>query len=393
MSACRDQDTYARKKMPPKKRPTTTKGRLVCSIADEKRQSKGVPRRHTIQSEFRAPIGKKFVHRTIEKSSKSLPKSEIQKKKTQYELWVDQVIDMGIRNIRREFIATIRTYTPSGTTIAWEADKNYDKNRFEDIKLLDRTRVILRNTPGTDDDYYHASYVQISENINFICAQGPLPNTVEDFWCMVIQEDSKVIVQLCQWTEDGKTQCTEYFPQSDWECKNYGAIRVKIIQKTSPISQLRKVYRTKLQAIYKDKTHEVLHLLYTGWPDHFVAESTPVCREIQTMALKFSEKKPIIVHCSAGIGRTGTFAAIFMAADRIKHVENFSIPDVVKELRDQRMHAVQNDQQYLFIYRMVIDILLAEDLLIKSPDVISLIKEYDDLIARKRQERMRKGKK
>ncbi|VDO31888.1 unnamed protein product [Onchocerca flexuosa] len=238
------------------KRPTTTKGRMVCSIAEDKRQSKGVPRRG-IQSEFRAPIGKKFVHKTIEKSSKSLPKSsEIQKKKTQYELWVDQVIDMGIRNIRREFIATIRTYTPSGTTIAWEADKNYDKNRFEDIKLLDRTRVILRNTPS-NDDYYHASYVQISENINFICAQGPLPNTVEDFWCMVIQEDSKVIVQLCQWTEDGKTQCTEYFPQSDWEYKNYGAIRVKIIQKTSPISQLRKVYRTKLQAIYKDKTHEV----------------------------------------------------------------------------------------------------------------------------------------
>ncbi|OZC11351.1 Protein-tyrosine phosphatase [Onchocerca flexuosa] len=378
--------------MPPKKRPTTTKGRMVCSIAEDKRQSKGVPRRG-IQSEFRAPIGKKFVHKTIEKSSKSLPKSsEIQKKKTQYELWVDQVIDMGIRNIRREFIATIRTYTPSGTTIAWEADKNYDKNRFEDIKLLDRTRVILRNTPS-NDDYYHASYVQISENINFICAQGPLPNTVEDFWCMVIQEDSKVIVQLCQWTEDGKTQCTEYFPQSDWEYKNYGAIRVKIIQKTSPISQLRKVYRTKLQAIYKDKTHEVLHLLYTGWPDHFVADSTPVCREVQTMALKFSEKKPIIVHCSAGIGRTGTFAAIFMAADRIKHVDNFSIPDVVKELRDQRMHAVQNDQQYLFIYRMVIEILLAEDLLIKSPDIISLIKEYDDLIARKRQERMRKGKK
>uniref|UniRef100_A0A7I4KI97 Protein-tyrosine phosphatase containing protein n=2 Tax=Brugia TaxID=6278 RepID=A0A7I4KI97_BRUMA len=379
--------------MPPKKRPTTTKGRMVCSV-DERRQSKGVIRRRTIQSDFRAPIGKKFVHKTVEKSGKAVAKySEPQKKKTIYELWADQVIDMGVRNIRREFVTTIRTYNPSGTTNAWEADKNYDKNRFEDIKLLDKTRVVLKNTPNTDDDYYHASYVQIGENINFICAQGPLPNTIEDFWCMVIQEDSKVIIQLCQWTEEGKTQCAEYFPSSDWEWKDYGSVRVKIIEKTSPMTQLRKVYRTKIQAIYKDKKHEVLHLLYGGWPDHFVAESTPICREIRMLALKFSEKKPIIVHCSAGIGRTGTFAAIFMAVDRLKHNENLSIPDIVKELRDQRMHAVQNDQQYLFIYRMVIEILLAEDLLIKSPEIISLIKEYDDLIARKRQERNQKSKK
>ncbi|MCP9261792.1 hypothetical protein DINM_005117 [Dirofilaria immitis] len=374
--------------MPPKKRPTTTKGRMVCSV-DDKRQSKGLIRRHTIQTDFRVPIGKKFVHKTIEKSSKSMTKySEGHKKKTSYELWADQVIDMGIRNIRREFVTTIRTYIPSGTTTAWEADKNYDK---------------------IGDDYYHASYVQISENINFICAQGPLPNTIEDFWCMVIQEDSKVIVQLCQWIEEGKTQCSEYFPQSDWEYKDYGAIRVKIIEKTSPIAQLRKVYRTKIQAVYKDKKHEVLHLLYGGWPDHFVAESTPVCREVQAMALKFSEKaynctlqrwnwKMITVEnkkTRLGIinfTTTGTFAAIFMAVDRLKHAENLSIPDIVKELRDQRMHAVQNDQQYLFIYRMVIEILLAEDLLIKSPDIISLIKEYDDLIARKRQERIRKNK-
>ncbi|EJW75857.1 hypothetical protein WUBG_13235 [Wuchereria bancrofti] len=81
-----------------------------------------------------------------------------------------------------------------------------------------------------------------------------------------------------------------------------------------------------------------------------------------------------------------------MAVDRLKHSENLSIPDIVKELRDQRMHAVQNDQQYLFIYRMVIEILLAEDLLIKSPEITSLIKEYDDLIARKRQERNQKVK-
>ncbi|VDK67332.1 unnamed protein product [Litomosoides sigmodontis] len=377
--------------MLPKKRPTTTKGRMVCSV-DDRKQSKGVAaRRRVIQNDYRTPIGKKFVHKTTEKSNKAAAKYSEPRKKTPYELWADQITDMGIRNIRREFVTLVRAYNPPGTTSAWESDRNYDKNRYEDVKLLDKTRVILKDTPN-DDDYYHASYVQISENIKFICAQGPLPNTIEDFWCMVIQEDSKVIIQLCQWSEEGKTQCTEYFPVSDWESKDYGAIRVKIVEKTTTVTQLRKVYQTKIQAVYKNKKHEVLHLLYGGWPDHFVPDSIPICREVRILALKFSEKKPIIVHCSAGIGRTGTFAAIFMAIDRLKHTENLSIPDVVKELRDQRMHAVQNDQQYLFIYRMVIDILLSEDLLTKTPDLMLLIKEYDDLIMRKRQERNQKRK-
>uniref|UniRef100_A0A0R3RFR3 Protein-tyrosine phosphatase n=1 Tax=Elaeophora elaphi TaxID=1147741 RepID=A0A0R3RFR3_9BILA len=364
---------------------------MVCSV-DERRQSRGAPgRRRIVQTDYRAPIGKKFVHKASEKSSKSTTKYSESRKKTPYELWADQIIDMGIRNIRREFVTAVRAYIPSGTTNAWEADKNYEKNRYEDVKLLDKTRVVLKDTPN-DEDYYHASYVQTGENIKFICAQGPLPNTIEDFWCMVIQEDSKVIIQLCQWTEEGKTQCTEYFPSGDWESKNYGAICVKIVEKTTPMTQLRKVYRTKLEAVYKDKKHEVLHLLYGGWPDHFVPDSTSVCREVRTLALKFCEKKPITVHCSAGIGRTGAFAAVFMAVDRLKRTENLSIPDIVKELRNQRMHAVQNDQQYLFIYRMVIEILLAEDLLAKTADIISLIKEYDDLIARKRQERNQKKK-
>uniref|UniRef100_A0A1I7VX13 Uncharacterized protein n=1 Tax=Loa loa TaxID=7209 RepID=A0A1I7VX13_LOALO len=137
-------------------RPTTTKGRMVCSV-DERRQSKGVARRRTIQTDFRAPIGKKFVHKAVvssnnnsEKSGKAMTKySEPQKKKTLYELWADQVIEMGIRNIRREFVTAVRTYNPPGTTNAWEADKNYDKNRFEDIKLLDKTRVVLKNTPSS----------------------------------------------------------------------------------------------------------------------------------------------------------------------------------------------------------------------------------------------------
>ncbi|VDN41276.1 unnamed protein product [Gongylonema pulchrum] len=102
---------------------------MVCSV-EERKQSKGGHRRAAMAAEPRAPIGKKFVHKAVEKSSKSGTKgSESEKKKGPYELRAEQVVDMGIRNIRREFVSIIRSYTPHGTMNAWEADKNYDKNR------------------------------------------------------------------------------------------------------------------------------------------------------------------------------------------------------------------------------------------------------------------------
>ncbi|VDM47950.1 unnamed protein product [Toxocara canis] len=253
-----------------------------------------------------------------------------------------------------------------------------------------------------DDDYIHASYVKVDNDLTYICAQGPMSNTVQNFWIMIIQEEAKVVLQLCQPTENGREQSAEYFPMES-SAKDYGAVHIKVLEKPANAIGLKKVTRTKIQASYGGKTHEVvvegaiylqvLHLLYAGWPDHCVADSPFVCSAVRGLVHKHFDKKPVIAHCSAGVGRTGTFVAMEMAISKLKAKEAVSMCDLVKSLREQRMGAIQNDQQYLFVHRMVIEVLLNDDLLIKDLQVINFLKEYDDLIQRKKLERQRKAMK
>ncbi|KHN71459.1 Receptor-type tyrosine-protein phosphatase beta [Toxocara canis] len=134
------------------------------------------------------------------------------------------------------------------------------------------------------------------------------------------------------------------------------------------------------------------HILYSGWPDHSVPESISVCKEVRSLVHKYAEKKPTVVHCGAGIGRTGAYVAVEMALYRLERKEMVVMSELIKDLREQRMGAIQNDQQYLFVFRMVIEVLLSEDLLVKNQRVIDFIKEYDDLIKRKRLERAKKSR-
>ncbi|CAG9532737.1 unnamed protein product, partial [Cercopithifilaria johnstoni] len=261
---------------------------------------------------------------------------------------------------------------------------------YDDIKLEDKTRVKLKKTSNSNDDYIHASYVTVSNDLTYICAQGPLPNTVQDFWIMAIQEETNVILQLCQNKEDEHEQCSEYLPNESTGWKEYGAVRVRITEPTSGIVTLRKVTRTKIEASYSNKTQEVTHIAYTGWPDHSVPDSPVTCCEIYTLLHKYYGKKPIIVHCSAGVGRTGTFVAVEMIMEKLRRNETCIVVDVTRKLREQRLHAVQNDLQYLFIYRLVIELLVEEGLLSRDQQVIDFLKEYDSLIARKKRERMLK---
>uniref|UniRef100_A0A0M3HW88 Protein-tyrosine phosphatase n=1 Tax=Ascaris lumbricoides TaxID=6252 RepID=A0A0M3HW88_ASCLU len=382
------------------KRRVHTRGRAECSVAaDGGRRTVGRRvgahvkvtvdgRVVNVQkiAEPRAPIATKFTRKLTE-ADKSLPSHKV----SVPELWMDEVAALGIRGIRKEFVNDLKCYVPSGPQSAWECEKNYDKNRFEDIRLLDSTRVILRNTPD-NEDYIHASYVKIDEDFMFICAQGPLKNTAQHFLIMIVQEGSKVVLQLCQAMEDGKEQCAEYIPLDGTECKDYGAVRVRVLEKPKHVLSLKKVVRTKLQITYAGVSHETEHILYSGWPDHGVPESVSVCKEVRNLVHKYAEKKPIVVHCSAGIGRTGAYVAVEMALYRLKRKEVVVMSELLKDLREQRMGAIQNDQQYLFVFRMVIEVLIAEDALVKDQRVIDFIKEYDDLIKRKRVERARKCK-
>ncbi|TKR94571.1 hypothetical protein L596_008836 [Steinernema carpocapsae] len=302
------------------------------------------------------------------------------------ERFMDSVADVGMRGIRKEFILQVRGYVSNKSAATWKEEVSKDKNRYEDVPLLDETRVKLKNNAG--DDYIHASYVKVHDELTYICAQGPIQSTIPHFLMMCVQEKTKVILQLCNFHEDGSEKCAEYLPSesdgTDW--KTFGAVEIRATDRQTNVPAMKKVVKTKLQIKYKDETHELSHILYGGWPDHCPPESVSTCREIRALIHKVYDKKPIIAHCSAGIGRTGTFVAIEMALHRILTLADasFTIPEIVKELREQRMKAIQNDQQYVFVYRSTIDILLHEDILEKSDKVVAFITDYDELVARKK---------
>uniref|UniRef100_A0AC34PYH5 Protein tyrosine phosphatase n=1 Tax=Panagrolaimus sp. JU765 TaxID=591449 RepID=A0AC34PYH5_9BILA len=352
-----------------------------------------------------------------EKTSKSLTELPKDSRAKACTIWMENVLDMGLRGIRTEFMKVAKNYVPQGSHDA--CDEHLALNRYDDVLCLDKTRVKLKNNPEGDDyihasyvtvnddltrvklknnpegdDYIHASYVTVNDDLVYICAQGPLSNTAHHFWLMIMQENCKVVLQLCQLIEDGKEKCNEYYPTptdgNDW--KTYGSVQVKIVDRTSNVAGMKKVTKTKMQVRMEDKkdsVHELTHIFYQGWPDHSVAESVATCREVRALVHRLYEKKPIVAHCSAGIGRTGTFVMIELVAYRllVKHDTDLRMLDVMKELREQRMHAIQNDQQYVFVFRCVLEILLHEDALPKTPEITKFIEDYENLIARKKAER------
>uniref|UniRef100_A0A0R3RJ40 Tyrosine-protein phosphatase domain-containing protein n=1 Tax=Elaeophora elaphi TaxID=1147741 RepID=A0A0R3RJ40_9BILA len=234
----------------------------------------------------------------------------------------------GIRNIRREYIDLLRNYVPVVTQRAWEAAKNYYKNRYK-IKMDEK------------EDYINASYVSVGDDMMFICTLFP-------YYVNLMKTVKSNVRNICRMMKIEKN------------LMSFGCDALK--------------------------SQEVMYILYTGWPDHFVAESIKTCREVQALILKYCRKRPVVVHCSADLRRTGTYAAFEMAIQKNKKNEMLVIPDVAKSIRDQRMDAIQNDQQYLFIYRMVLEVLIADQLLTKTLQVMNFIQEYDDLVRQKRTE-------
>jgi len=335
----------------------------------------------------------KFVHQAnASKDSKGETFSDHSKGMTEVQrackLWFDKLQKRGLRGVREEFIESVKKYSPDLSTNECNQEYNIVKNRYDDVYLLDDTRVKVLLNPD-NDDYIHASWVKVNSELRYICAQGPLVNTIHQFWLMCIQEEVKVVLQLCQNVEEGKEKCCEYLPKTtSWT--TFGPVQVKILKSGVNVPGTKKVTKTTIQCKFEDKENTLTHILYFGWPDHAVAESVPTCREVRNLVHKLYDRKPVVAHCSAGLGRTGSFVAIDMACHKLLNERNggFSMVELMKDLRNQRMLAVQNDQQYCFIYRCVIEILIAEEGLPKTNEVSRFIQSYEDMLLRKKKARV-----
>lgn len=253
-------------------------------------------------------------------------------------------------------------------------ESNLPKNRYLDVLPYDDTRVILEaiNHPGLASTYINASYVVDSTHEilpKFIATQGPLPNTNADFWEMVVQQQCPVIVMLTGLVDQTNkmVKCDNYFPAQSQESLTHG--RFKITNKCTKMSENSVIHRLlEIDHVQPDAAAPipVLHM-QLDWPDYGIPSSTVSVREMfKTLYKVPSNFGPFVVHCSAGIGRTGTYCTIDHTLRRILLGDTTAVDleSTVRRFRQQRLGMVQTREQYAFCYTSVIAEL--QDLVSKS---------------------------
>ncbi|XP_018608317.2 tyrosine-protein phosphatase non-receptor type 18 [Scleropages formosus] len=262
------------------------------------------------------------------------------------------------------------------TTEAGALKENIKKNRYRDILPYDQSRVRLTlSAKECESDYINASFVQGAiENKLYIATQGPLKHTTGDFWRMVWQYQVKVIVMACRERENGKKKCECYWPDRAATAL-FGSFAVSNLNESFPNEE---VVVRNLSVTYEDETRTVSQFQYTAWPDHGIPCTSSGILELMEMAHKVQgdSTAPIVIHCSAGCGRTGVICTVDYVNDLLKTKrisDDFNIMEVVLEIRSQRPSAVQTKEQYQFVYHIVAQ--MFEKTLLSSHDTYQNLTE------------------
>ncbi|XP_052327012.1 receptor-type tyrosine-protein phosphatase kappa-like isoform X8 [Oncorhynchus keta] len=269
-----------------------------------------------------------------------------------------------------------------GQSASWDVakkDTNRTKNRYGNIIAYDHSRVILQ--PMEDDpssDYINANYIDVSgaassigERVrhdrpsliwlyrdgyqrpsHYIATQGPVHETVYDFWRMVWQEQSACIVMVTNLVEVGRVKCYKYWPD---DAEVYGDFKVTFVE-VEPLAEY--VVRTfTLERRGFNELREVKQFHFTGWPDHGVPyHATGLLSFIRRVKISNPPSAgPIVVHCSAGAGRTGCYIVIDIMLDMAEREGVVDIYNCVKALRSRRINMVQTEEQYIFIHDAILE--------------------------------------
>ncbi|XP_029310601.1 receptor-type tyrosine-protein phosphatase delta isoform X23 [Cottoperca gobio] len=240
-----------------------------------------------------------------------------------------------------------------GQQFTWEhsnLEVNKPKNRYANVIAYDHSRVLLSAIDGIPgSDYINANYIDGYRKQNaYIATQGSLPETFGEFWRMIWEQRSAIIVMMTKLEERSRVKCDQYWPTRATE--TYGLIQVSLLDTVELAT-----YCVRTFALFKNgssEKREVRQFQFTAWPDHGVPEHpTPFLAFLRRVkACNPPDAGPMVVHCSAGVGRTGCFIVIDAMMERIKHEKTVDIYGHVTLMRAQRNYMVQTEDQYVFIH-------------------------------------------
>uniref|UniRef100_A0A673STH6 Tyrosine-protein phosphatase non-receptor type 12 n=1 Tax=Suricata suricatta TaxID=37032 RepID=A0A673STH6_SURSU len=267
----------------------------------------------------------------------------------------------GEDNFARDFMRLRRLSTKYRTekiypTATGEKEENVKKNRYKDILPFDHSRVKLTlKTPSQDSDYINANFIKgVYGPKAYVATQGPLANTVIDFWRMIWEYNVVIIVMACREFEMGRKKCERYWPLYGEDPITFAPFKI-----SCEAEQARTDYfiRTLLLE-FQDESRRLYQFHYVNWPDHDVPSSFDSILDMISLMRKYQEHEdvPICIHCSAGCGRTGAICAIDYTWNLLKAgkiPEEFNVFNLIQEMRTQRHSAVQTKEQYELVHRAI----------------------------------------
>ncbi|KAM5282590.1 tyrosine-protein phosphatase non-receptor type 13 isoform 13-T13 [Hipposideros larvatus] len=262
------------------------------------------------------------------------------------------LLDQGIPSKELENLQELK---PLDQCLIGQTKENRKKNRYKNILPYDATRVPL----GDEGGYINASFIKIpvgKDEFVYIACQGPLPTTVGDFWQMIWEQKSTVIAMMTQEVEGEKIKCQRYWPSILGKTTMVSnRLRLALVR----MRQLKGfvVRAMTLEDIQTGEVRYISHLNFTAWPDHDTPSQPDDLLTFISYMRHIHTSGPIITHCSAGIGRSGTLICIDVVLGLISQDLEFDISGLVRCMRLQRHGMVQTEDQYIFCYQVILYVL------------------------------------
>ncbi|XP_041914622.1 tyrosine-protein phosphatase non-receptor type 13 isoform X6 [Alosa sapidissima] len=249
----------------------------------------------------------------------------------------------------------LQNLQPLDDCLIGQTQENKKKNRYKNIVPFDTTRVLL----GKEGGYINANFIKMpvkDECFLYIACQGPLPTTLGDFWQMVWEQKSNVIAMMTQEVEGGKVKCQRYWPDTPRTAEMVDdRLQITLVKDQHLDNFVIRLIEVK--DTQTNEVQQVTHLNYTGWPDHGTPTQPEQLLTFISYMRHIHQSGPIITHCSAGIGRSGTLICIDVVLGLISKDADFDISDVVRTMRLQRQGMVQTEEQYIFCYQVILYVL------------------------------------